>query len=71
MDKKDAAQPEPAAEAARPEPHSLAQTVDAWWEEHFPGSAVARSTEAWNHAFRAKEELKRLLRSKTLGLSAD
>ena len=71
MDTKDAAPPEPAADPARPEPHPLAQLVEAWWEAHFPGSAVARSTEAWNHAFRAKEELKRLLRSKNLGLSAD
>jgi hypothetical protein len=61
MDKKDAAPPEPAAEAARPEPHSLAQTVDDWWEEHFPGSAVARSTEAWNHTYTAVAELKRRL----------
>ena len=62
MDKKDAAQPEPAAEAARPEqPHRLAQLVDAWWEAHFPGSAVARSTEAWNHTYAAVAQLKRRL----------
>ena len=37
--------------------------VERWWEDHFPGSPVAQSTAAWNHAFAAKEELKRRLAS--------
>jgi hypothetical protein len=32
-----------------------------WWADHFPGSPVAQVTQAWNHAFAAKEELKRRL----------
>lgn len=39
-------------------PHEL---IERWWADHFPGSAVARDTAAWNAAYRAKEELKRLL----------
>jgi hypothetical protein len=35
--------------------------VERWWNDHFPGSPVAQSTRAWNHAFAAKEELKRRL----------
>jgi hypothetical protein len=61
MDKKDAAQPEPAAEVARPEPHSLAQLVDAWFLDHFPGSAVATNTHAWNVVHGAVDDLKRRL----------
>lgn len=36
--------------------------VERWWEDHFPGSAVARYTEAWNVAHSAKEALKALFR---------
>jgi hypothetical protein len=36
--------------------------IERWWEDHFPGSVVARYTEAWNVAFSAKEALKRLLK---------
>lgn len=43
---------------ARP---SLDDLVEAWWSDHFPGSPVARVTEIWNHAFAAKEDLKRRL----------
>ena len=39
----------------------LADIVERWWADHFPGSPVAQVTLAWNHAFAAKEELKRLL----------
>jgi hypothetical protein len=39
----------------------LEMLVERWWEEHFPGSPVARVTEAWNHALAAKAELKRRL----------
>jgi hypothetical protein len=35
--------------------------IERWWEDHFPGSAVARDTDAWNVAHAAKETLKRLL----------
>ena len=35
--------------------------VERWWADHFPGSPVAQVTQAWNHAFAAKEELKRRL----------
>jgi hypothetical protein len=35
--------------------------IERWWNDHFPGSPVAQSTAAWNHAFAAKEELKRRL----------
>jgi hypothetical protein len=34
-----------------------------WWDDHFPGSPVAQSTAAWNHAFAAKKELRRRLAS--------
>jgi hypothetical protein len=37
--------------------------IERWWSDHFPGSAVARDTAAWNAAHRAKEALKRLLLS--------
>jgi hypothetical protein len=43
-------------------PHPLDVLVERWWNEHFPGSPVARVTEIWNHAFAAKEELKRRLK---------
>jgi hypothetical protein len=42
-------------------PHPLAALVERWWQDHFPGSPVAQATQAWNHAFAAKEALKRLL----------
>jgi hypothetical protein len=40
-----------------------AALVERWWNDHFPGSPVAAVTGAWNHAFAAKEELKRRLAS--------
>ena len=40
----------------------LDQMIERWWEDHFPGSAIARDTQAWNVAHAAKERLKRLLR---------
>jgi hypothetical protein len=42
-----------------PNPHDV--LVERWWNDHFLGSPVAASTAAWNHAFAAKEELKRRL----------
>jgi hypothetical protein len=35
--------------------------VERWWADLFPGSPVGQLTEAWNHAFAAKEDLKRRL----------
>ena len=55
---------EEGAAAARPEtptPPPIDDIVERWWEEHFPGSPVAQVTAAWNHAFAAKQELKRRL----------
>ena len=43
------------------EHESLEDIVERWWADHFPGSPVAQVTQAWNHAFAAKEELKRRL----------
>ena len=43
-------------------PPSVEQLIERWWADHFPGSAVARDTQAWNIAHAAKEELKRLLK---------
>jgi hypothetical protein len=50
----------PAPEAPT-EHQSLDDIVERWWADHFPGSPVAQVTQAWNHAFAAKEELKRRL----------
>jgi hypothetical protein len=36
--------------------------IERWWQDYFPGSAVARDTQAWNVAHVAKEALKRLLK---------
>jgi len=41
---------------------SIDQLIERWWHDHFPGSAVARDTQAWNVAYTAKETLKRLLK---------
>jgi hypothetical protein len=43
-------------------PRSMEQLIENWWADHFPGSAVARDTQAWNTAHAAKERLKRLLK---------
>jgi hypothetical protein len=40
---------------------SLDALIERWWRDHFPGSAVARDTAAWNAAHSAKEALKGLL----------
>ena len=40
---------------------SIDALIERWWAEHFPGSPVSQATQAWNHAFAAKEDLKRLL----------
>lgn len=53
----------PAAPAAPPamSAEMMESTVEAWWRDHFPGSPVASVTTHYNHAFEAKEELKRRL----------
>jgi hypothetical protein len=45
-----------------PESNSIDQLIERWWADHFPGSTVARDTQAWNVAHAAKERLKRLLK---------
>jgi hypothetical protein len=40
---------------------SIDALIERWWAEHFPGSPVSQVTQAWNHAFAAKEDLKRRL----------
>jgi len=52
----------PAPPEEGPAPHPLEAIVEGWWNDHFPGSPVARVTEIWNHSFAAKEELKRRLK---------
>jgi hypothetical protein len=52
--------PIPAIEQAS---ENLDGLIERWWADHFPGSAVARDTAAWNVAHAAKEALKRLLGS--------
>ena len=44
-----------------PIPQPVEDIVERWWEDHFQGSPVAQVTAAWNHAFAAKQELKRRL----------
>jgi len=44
------------------EPSSTDLLIESWWNDHFPGSAIARDTQAWNVAHAAKEMLKRLLK---------
>ena len=45
----------------KPADESLDKLIERWWADHFPGSAVARYTAAWNAAHAAKEALKQLL----------
>jgi hypothetical protein len=40
---------------------SVGDLIDDWWNDHFPGSAVARHVPAWNVAHAAMLELKRRL----------
>jgi hypothetical protein len=58
--------------AVAPEPKASSRhdaLVERWWTDHFPGSPVAAVTAAWNHAFAAKEELKRRLAANSSGAS--
>ena len=45
---------------------SIDQLIERWWQDNFPGSAIARDTQAWNVAYGAKEMLKRLLKREYL-----
>jgi hypothetical protein len=45
---------------------SIEALIERWSAEHFQGSPVSQVTQAWNHAFAAKEELKRRLANFTL-----
>jgi hypothetical protein len=56
--------PAPAKSAA---PNPIVALIEDWWNEFFPGSPVAQVTSAWNHAYAAKEELKRRLGTLTTG----
>jgi hypothetical protein len=31
-------------------PGCIDQLIERWWTDHFPGSAIARDTQAWNVA---------------------
>ena len=55
----EAAMPALAPGAPPPPPTNHDALIERWWNDHFPGSPVAAVTAAWNHAFAAKEELKR------------
>jgi hypothetical protein len=59
----DTALPKAALPALAPDapPADHSALIERWWNDHFPGSPVAAITAAWNHAFAAKEELKRRL----------
>jgi len=41
---------------------AVEELIERWWVDHFPGSPIARDTQAWNVAYAAKETLKRLLK---------
>jgi hypothetical protein len=43
-------------------PASIELLIERWWADHFPGSMIARDTQAWNVAHAAKEKLKQLLK---------
>lgn len=61
-DEIDPASPDPASLAEQSAAASrVEQIIERWWQDHFPGSPVARDTQAWNAAFAAKQTLKRLL----------
>jgi hypothetical protein len=53
---------EPSPVAPRSGVLSIDQLIEHWWQDHFPGSAIARDTQSWNVAHNAKEMLKRLLK---------
>lgn len=44
-----------------PPSRGVEEAIEGWWQDHFPGSPLAQVTQAWNHAFAAKEDLQRRL----------
>ena len=42
-------------------PNPLVALVEKWFQELFPGSAVARDVTVWNHVHGAVEDLKKRL----------
>jgi hypothetical protein len=44
------------------EPSSVERLIDQWFADHFHGSPIARDNEHYQHAWGAKEALKRLLK---------
>ncbi len=58
----DSETPEAVSEEKAAPAAGIEALIERWWEDHFPGSSVARYTEAWNVAFSAKEALKGLLK---------
>lgn len=67
MNETDAAPDTGASADAAPFPEPIEALVETWWADHFPGSPVAQLTPAWNHAFAAKEALKRRLATLVAG----
>ena len=53
---------EPSPTTALGKAVSIDHLIERWWQDHFPGSAIARYTQTWNVAHAAKETLKRLLK---------
>ena len=54
----------PTAPAPQPAPvpgSAAVLLVERWWQDWFPSSPVSRDTAAWNHAYQAKEDLKKRL----------
>lgn len=50
-------------QAISAQPSNVENLVETWFNDHFPGSIVARSAEVWNHVQQAKENLKARLRA--------
>jgi hypothetical protein len=42
-------------------PAAAVLLVERWWQDWFPSSPVSRDSAAWNHAYQAKEDLKKRL----------
>jgi len=52
---------EPKSHMLEPIPMPTALLVERWWQDWFPSSPVSRDSAAWNHAYQAKEDLKKRL----------
>ncbi|MGD0144682.1 MAG: hypothetical protein ABSC92_16140 [Rhizomicrobium sp.] len=42
-----------------PSPQEIADAIDAWFNRNFATGPIARDTDAFNQAFRAKDDLKK------------